>query len=190
MGEGSIFFSVAPYHILSYGTLLGTQVFHTFINAPDSFKVLERQQFAILQRKLFPSYFAIQTTVPAILALTYPGTKNLVGEFSIPSGFAGTFHESNRWAVLLPLGTMLVTGLVNLAYLLPKTNDITARRRAQERKDGKLSYAAPPHSEQMAALNKSFGRVHGVSSLLNLVTLLATVAYGVKLSSRLTYKDK
>ena len=54
-----------------------------------------------------------------------------------------------------------------------------------EKKDGKKSYDAPPHSQEMVALNKRFGMLHGVSSLLNLGTLVATVVYGVTLSSRL-----
>ena len=54
-----------------------------------------------------------------------------------------------------------------------------------EKKDGKKSYDAPPHSQEMVALNKRFGMLHGVSSLLNLGTLVATVVYGITLSSRL-----
>ncbi|KAI1374545.1 hypothetical protein F4677DRAFT_425379 [Hypoxylon crocopeplum] len=182
MGDGSILFSLAPYHVLSYGTLLGTQVFHTFINSVASFKVLERPQFAILQRAVFPSYFGIQAAVPVVLALTYPGSKSA---FGASSGLAGVFHESNRWGVLLPLGTIFVAGLANLTYLLPETNKITAKRRDQEKKDGKASYEGPPYSNEMSALNKEFGQLHGISSLINLVTLFATVVYGVNLSSRL-----
>jgi hypothetical protein len=37
----------------------------------------------------------------------------------------------------------------------------------------------------MLALNKKFGRVHGISSLVNLVSFIATVYYGVVLSKRL-----
>jgi hypothetical protein len=54
-----------------------------------------------------------------------------------------------------------------------------------ERKDGKKAYDSPPHSEAMVALNKRFSILHGISSLLNLGTLAATVVYGVTLSSRL-----
>ncbi len=54
-----------------------------------------------------------------------------------------------------------------------------------EKKDGKASYDAAPPSKDMAALNKKFGQLHGISSLLNIVTLVATVAYGVNISSRL-----
>jgi hypothetical protein len=38
----------------------------------------------------------------------------------------------------------------------------------------------------MAALNKSFGKTHGISSVLNLVTFVATVAYGFTLAARLS----
>ncbi|KAI1089654.1 hypothetical protein F5B19DRAFT_466254 [Rostrohypoxylon terebratum] len=182
MGEGSVLFTLAPYQVLSYGTLLGTQVFHTFFNSIASFKVLERPQFAILQRAVFPIYFGIQTVSPALLALTYPGSKSA---FGVPSSLSGVLHESNRWGVLVPLGTIFATGLLNLAYLLPETNKITALRRAQETKDGKASYDAKPHSKEMTELNKQFGKIHGISSLANLITLLATIVYGINLSSRL-----
>ena len=55
-----------------------------------------------------------------------------------------------------------------------------------EKKDGKKSYDAPPHSQEMLALNKRFGMLHGISSLLNMATFVATVVYGVTLSSRLS----
>ncbi|KAI0844981.1 hypothetical protein F5Y00DRAFT_247607 [Daldinia vernicosa] len=172
----------APYHVLSYGTLLGTEVFHTFINSILSFKVLERPQFAILQRAVFPAYFGIQSAAPVLLALTYPGRKNLLG---VPSGLVGVFHPTNRWGVLVPLGTVLVTGLVNLVYLLPETNKVTALRREQELKDGKASHEKGVQSEEMTALNKKFGQLHGISSLANLITVIATVVYGINLSARI-----
>lgn len=55
-----------------------------------------------------------------------------------------------------------------------------------EKKDGKKSYDAPPHSQDMAALNKRFGKSHGISSLLNLGTFVATLAYGFTLAARLS----
>ncbi|RYO82414.1 hypothetical protein DL764_009614 [Monosporascus ibericus] len=184
MSDRSLLFSPAPYHILSYGTLLGTQVFHTFINATTSLRVLERPQFGILQRNLFPWYFGIQTVMPVVLAVTYPGNRTLLGAFA-DRGLAGALGAANRWTVLAPLATACVTGLVNWVYLLPETNKVVVRRSLQEKKDGKRSYDAPPHSEEMAALNKKFGQVHGISSLLNLVTIISTVVYGFSLSAAL-----
>ncbi|KAI1331260.1 hypothetical protein F5Y16DRAFT_361034 [Xylariaceae sp. FL0255] len=179
MADRSLLFSPAPYHILSYGTLLGTQFFHTFVNAIASFKVLARPQFAILQRAIFPAYFGIQSAAPLLLALTYPGRIGSSG------GVSGVLQPENRWGVLVPLTTACVMGLVNLLYLLPETNKVTARRRQQEIKDGKQSWDKAPQSEQMIALNKKFGMLHGISSLLNLVTFISTVVYGVHLSSRI-----
>ncbi|KAI0408760.1 hypothetical protein F4802DRAFT_364861 [Xylaria palmicola] len=141
MPDESLFLSPAPYHVLSYGALLGTQFFHTFINSITSFKVLERAQFGILQRAVFPAYFGIQTAAPVVLALTYPG-----GSGRTPQGLGGVLHPTNRWGVLVPLATAFVTGLANLVYFLPETNRVTAQRRQQESKDGK----------DIKALNKKF----------------------------------
>jgi hypothetical protein len=54
-----------------------------------------------------------------------------------------------------------------------------------EKKDGKRSWDKPPHSQEMLALNKKFGKLHGISSLLNLATFIAALVYGVTLSSRI-----
>lgn len=54
-----------------------------------------------------------------------------------------------------------------------------------ETRDGKRSYDPAPHSKEMVALNKRFSRVHGMSSLVNMVSLIATVYYGAVLSKRL-----
>jgi hypothetical protein len=179
MATASLLWSPGPYHVLSYGTLLGTTFFHSFVNATASFTVLPRPQFAELQRAIFPAYFGMQTILPVITALTYPGSRIAA------SGIRGVLDEHNRWSVLLPLGTACLTGLLNWAYFLPVTNAITAKRRQQETKDGKKSYDAPPHSQEMTALNKKFGKIHGLSSLFNLVTFISVVTYGFTLGSRI-----
>jgi hypothetical protein len=51
--------------------------------------------------------------------------------------------------------------------------------------DGKKSYDAPPHSKEMTELNKEFGKLHGISTVVNLAGLAATIAYGVVLGKRL-----
>jgi hypothetical protein len=37
----------------------------------------------------------------------------------------------------------------------------------------------------MLALNKKFGKLHGISSLLNLTSFITALVYGVALSSRI-----
>ena len=54
-----------------------------------------------------------------------------------------------------------------------------------ETRDGKKSYDPAPHSKEMVKLNKSFGRMHGVSSLLNMIGFCATLWYGFTLGERL-----
>lgn len=70
----------------------------------------------------------MQTALPAILALTYPGSRNPLGP---PSGIQGTFAEVNKWSVLVPLGTMFLTGLANMLYIGPKTTQIMKLRKHQ-----------------------------------------------------------
>jgi hypothetical protein len=54
-----------------------------------------------------------------------------------------------------------------------------------EMRDGKKSYDSGPQSKEMQILNKRFGKMHGISSLLNMAGSLATVWYGVVLAERL-----
>ncbi len=72
-------------------------------------------------------YFSLQTVFPAVLALTYPGSVAL----GIQSGLQGVLAESNRWSVLLPLTTIFVTSLANLAFVGPATTKIMRDRKHQ-----------------------------------------------------------
>ncbi|KIN06018.1 hypothetical protein OIDMADRAFT_17115 [Oidiodendron maius Zn] len=179
MPDLSFLITPAPYHVLAYGTLLGTEFFQSFIGGVVAFKTLPRPQFSSLQQRIFPIYFGIQTGVPVFLALTYPGAG------STPSGIFGALAEGNRWSVLAPLALMFATGFANLAFLRPATARIMKERKLQETKDGKRSYDPPPHSREMVKLNRAFGRVHGISSLVNLTSLIGTMWYGIALSERL-----
>lgn len=179
----SILKSPAPYHILAYGTLLGTSFFHSFINGPVMFKTVTRHSFSAIQTGLFPIYFGIQTAVPVILALTYPSNAL----FGIPQGVSGLLHETGRWTSLVPISTIFATGFVNLVFLLPLVNKVMKERRGQVKRDGKEWFAEGPHSEEMKKLNRRFGILHGVSSLLNLATFLAAVAYGFTLGARIQF---
>lgn len=109
---------------------------------------------------------------------------------------------------LVPLATITLTGLVNQFVLRPLTVNTMRERKHQgecivmssncpqqlsilkltpstETRDGKKSYDKGPHSKEMIALNKKFGRIHGVSSLVNLVSFIATIYYGAVLSKKL-----
>jgi hypothetical protein len=145
-----------------------------------AFKTLPRPQFAALQSRLFPIYFSLQTGLPLLLALTYPSASP-----QIANSLTGVLDPANRDAVLIPLVTVFGTAVANLLFVGPRTTRVMQQRKHQEVKDGKKSYDAGPHSVEMQKLNKRFGKLHGVSSLLNLASFLATVAYGVSIAARL-----
>ncbi|OJD25493.1 hypothetical protein ACJ73_03142 [Blastomyces percursus] len=174
---------LAPFHILSYGTLLGAQAYQTFVGGIIAYRTLPRPQFSTLQASLIPVYFSIQAALPVVVALTYPGTKTFVGRG--PSSLSGVFAEDQRTTTLLPLVTMFVAGLTNRFILGPMTAKVMRQRRHQETIDGKKSYDPAPHSKEMLRLNKSFARVHGICSLVSLLSLSSAVYYGVVLANRL-----
>ncbi|CZS95742.1 hypothetical protein WAI453_001567 [Rhynchosporium graminicola] len=182
MSDISILRTAAPYHIISYGTLLGTEFFQTFIGGIVSYKALARPQFSQLQQKLFPVYFGIQTTLPVVLALTYPASKLGLGT---SSGFRGVLADVNKWSVLVPIATIFVTSLVNMAVVGPATTKVMRERKHQETRDGKKYYDPAPHSEEMQKMNKDFSIMHGISSLLNLVGFISTCWYGVSIAGRI-----
>ncbi|KAK5946937.1 hypothetical protein PMZ80_001082 [Knufia obscura] len=183
MPSSSILYSAAPYHIISYGTLLGSEIFQSFIAGIVAFRSLPRPQFATLQSALFPIYFAMQTALPVLLALTYPAERTAIG--TTASSISGVLEPNNRLHVLTPLLTTLLCGAANMVVIGPATTNCMKERKHQETRDGKKSYDAGPQSEKMQALNKRFAYLHGASSLVNMVGCIATVWYGFYLGERM-----
>ena len=160
-----------------------------------SYRELPRPYFGQLQAALFPIYFGMQTVLPVVLALTFPASSpasslssSYLASTSLPlskSSFAGVLQQQNLWTALVPFGTMFVSGLLNAVWIGPVTTRVMRERRTQEGRDGKKSYDKGPHSAEMQALNKRFGRLHGVGTLLNLVGIGAMVGYGWVLGGRI-----
>lgn len=182
MPDLSILRTPTPYHILTYGTLLGTQFFQSFVGGIVAFKALTRPQFSQLQQKIFPIYFSLQSALPVVLALTYPASRTPLGTVG---GLIGVLADVNRWTVLVPLATMFVTSVVNLVLIGPATTKIMRDRKVQETRDGKKYCDPAPHSNEMQRFNTSFATMHGISSLLNLAGYLATMFYGVTIAGRI-----
>lgn len=80
---------------------------------------------------------------------------------------------------------MLATGLINWLYVGPQTTEVMRLRKHQETRDEKKSYDKGPHSEEMQKLNKRFGMLHGVSTLVNLTGFVSMLWYGVLLGEGL-----
>ncbi|KAF2433191.1 hypothetical protein EJ08DRAFT_629475 [Tothia fuscella] len=170
----------AAYHILSYGTLLGTSIFNTFFNGIISYQVLPRPQFSQLQQKLFPYYFCMQTLLPLTLALTYPDSS------SLPTTTLGTtlLHPTHRPS-LISIATMAVCGAINWAFVGPATTAVMRRRKRQETVEGKKYWDKGVKSGEMEGLNREFTVLHSVSSAVNLVGIGCTIWYGFILGEKM-----
>ncbi|KAK9465008.1 hypothetical protein V1512DRAFT_267071 [Lipomyces arxii] len=167
MSPTSTLGTVAPYHLFSYSILFGSTVYQSFFVGITAFRALSRPQFSALQRKVFPPYFAMQTLIPGLLALTAP------------------FPILENQLVLYTLAITSLTALVNLVYFGPWTVKIMTMRKAQETKEDKKYYEADV-SADMKKLNKEFGMVHGISTIFNLGTLIASAVYGFILAGAIT----
>jgi len=122
------------YHVLSYGTFLGTTIFQSFIGGVVAFKVLPRPMFSRLQQATFPVFFTMQTVLPLIMIATYPGGKLVqVGgqQMRTDTGMSGVLAENNRWTVLIPLATILITSAINMVAVGPATTKAMKDRHHQ-----------------------------------------------------------
>ena len=140
--------------------------------------------------------------MPLVLALTYPGQHT--------SGLGAFLAPENRKGVLAPIMTVFAINATNLTVVGPATTRIMKERKHQgelptdmlwqgsrsernvltemsnlETRDGKKSHDPAPHSKEMANLNKRFGRMHGLSALLSMISLGITAWYGVGLADRI-----
>lgn len=116
-GVPSIMTTLAPYHIISYGTLLGTSLFQTFINTKICYLELPKSAFTTLQKRLFPIYFRCQALLLVLTVLTFP-----------PHGPASLFKEKSNWIPLVVVG---VTSLANLLVYGPRSKQAMIDRTHQ-----------------------------------------------------------
>lgn len=197
------------YHILTYGTLLGSNIQNTFLQGPIAYKCLPRAQFSTLQQNIFPPFFAFQSVLPLVLAFTWPGSArtSLRGPVAATdAGWRGLLVDRNFWTALVPIAAMFGSSFLNLTLLGPATTTVMKKRKHQgmlltlrilqgeclrlmndslETRDGKRYYDPGPKSAEMEKLNSSFMWLHSASSLANLVGLGAMVYYGIVLAEKI-----
>lgn len=155
----SILFSLAPVHVLTYSFMFGATTFHSFYSAVVAFKVLPRKEFGILQHHLLGPYFIAQSVAPIVIGLTAP--------YTIP-----TFG-------LVSLGISSLGGLINNFYCLPVSRKLKADKEALLESNGNVE------TEEVKTLAKQFGKVHGISMLINVISIASLTAYGFVLTSGL-----
>ncbi|MCJ1467857.1 hypothetical protein MMC07_006482 [Pseudocyphellaria aurata] len=108
------FASAAPYHLLVYGTLIGTELYQSFVMTKICYQVLPISAFTTLQKKVFPAYFRIQTLLIFLTAVTH-----------VPSG---PFSLVTSTGDIIPLAFAGGMALLNLTIYGPKTQEAMIER--------------------------------------------------------------
>lgn len=176
---------LAPVHLLSFSTLLGSQLYQTFIITKVTFKHLPRTPYINLQKNLFPIFFQGQALLLFLTAITLP-----------PYGALSLIEHKSDWIPFAISG--LVSGL-NLMVFGPRTRQLMLDRVEQ----GKLllclcrikangigtleGKTVEGPSSAMEAIKKRFRTSHAMCIHLNLIGLGAHLWYTWRLASRLDF---
>ena len=102
--------NLAPYHVLTFSTLLGAELYQTFVMTKVCFQALARSPFIELQKRVFPIYFRGQSLLLLLAALTFP-----------PHGLRSLAREKGDW---IPFAVAGVTSVLNLMVYGPKTRQL------------------------------------------------------------------
>ena len=103
-----------PVHLLAYSTLLGTELYQTFVMTKVSYQALPRSAFTTLQKRVFPIYFQSQSILLLIVAATFP-----------PCGPLSLLAEKSDWIAFAVAG---VTAGFNFVVFGPRTKDLMVER--------------------------------------------------------------
>lgn len=155
---------LAFVHMMGFGMWFGTLGWTSTVFGIVAFRNLPRQTFGKLQSKLFPKYFAVTGAMPLLLI----GTLYSLG------GGAPSMHEIKLLAIAAG------TALANIAVAEPRATEVMFERYALENVAGSERDEA-----RISALKKTFGKWHGISSLLNLVNLVCAVGHAFFLAGGL-----
>jgi hypothetical protein len=118
MQFSSFFASVLPpLHLFAYSTLLGTELYQTFVMTKVAYQALPRSAFTTLQKRVFPIYFQGQSLLVFIVAITFP-----------PHGPVSMIERKSNW---IPFAVAGVTAGLNLVVYGPRTKDLMVERAHQ-----------------------------------------------------------
>ena len=154
-------------HLLAFSSWFGCSVWVSFIAGIVMFKALPRHIFGRLQSKLFPAYFIFSAgAIVVAIATSSSLTKSRE-------------EASSTNTIPYSLIFILACTLLNLLYFEPATTKVMFQRHAVEKRlgtgheIGKIRPDDPKKANdpQLKALSKTFGMLHGASTLLNLASL-------------------
>lgn len=106
--------ALAPAHLFAYATLLGTQLYQSFVIVKVAYQALPADSFTTLQKHVFPVYFRCQSVLLVLTAITFP------------HGLLALARKKGDWIPFVIAGT---TSLLNLMVYGPRTSRLMMRRR-------------------------------------------------------------
>ncbi|KAI0895650.1 hypothetical protein F4806DRAFT_64169 [Annulohypoxylon nitens] len=162
---------LAPLHILFFSTLLGSELYVSFVMLKVCYRSLPRTAFTTLLKRIFPTYFRGQVLLLLLTAATIP-----------PHGPLTLIESKSNWIPFLVAG---VPALLNIVVYGPRTRQIMIDQIHQETREGGKSDDSTEPSDEMRALKKSFSRNHAMSIHLNLISIGAMVWWAWKLALQL-----
>lgn len=138
-------------HMLTLCVWVGGMVFFTFIGAPAIFKDLPRDMAGVAVGGIFPKYWMMGYVCSLLLlgTLLYI-TKGNFGAFKVQVGILAV-------AVALSFVSGLVVGV--------KAHDIKTQMNAEQ------------DAMKKEELHKEFRKMHGISALMNVATILLMFGY-------------
>lgn len=105
---------VAPIHVLAYSTLLGTELYQSFVMTKVAYQALPRSAFTSLQKRVFPIYFWGQSLLLLLVAATVPPR--------------GPISLARQWRVWVPFIVAGATAALNLLVYGPETQKFMIER--------------------------------------------------------------
>jgi len=158
-------------YILGFSFIFGMSLWVTFIGGIVTYKALPRNQFSALQQRIFPIYFELNALVSSVLLLAWIYDHDLaIAHFAYPT----VPDVAQAYALAL----VSVSQALNFFWFGPTTSKLLVARLKLEKAEGKDAHDANV-SADMKALNAKFARLHGYSSLANLVAFLALGFHGL-----------
>ena len=152
-------------HLLGFSVAFGAALWVTFIGGIIMFKNLPRHQFGNLQSKMFPAYFSLVGVSIAVSAASFG--------YLHPWKTSST-SEKYQLGFLL---SSLAFNLTNLFVFTPMTIEMMKKRHKVERENNigeevgrSKNLEVAKKNPKLAALNKKFGMIHGLSSLANILS--------------------
>ncbi|KAJ5947956.1 hypothetical protein N7466_000971 [Penicillium verhagenii] len=159
--------NLLPYHLLSYGALLGTELYQSFVNTRLCYRHLPTREFLLFNKHVFPTYFTCQIGLAALTAATRP-------PYSVLS------LATDLWSAA-PLVIVVAMGSLNYYAFGPRTFRASWLRSIVQDTEKR----GPRMEEKLQNANRGFSRNHAMSIHLNAIALVATVWYGFSLSHTL-----